>query len=92
MVRKLITAASCFSILVLGSAQVLSQTLVQTSAPDAQLTQQQTQVVVPQAREAAKVAGRTNLYCAGYIKYQRFGPLAEIVGAEKEPEARTFAG
>ena len=38
-----------------------------------------------------RVAGKSNLYCAGYIKYQRFATNAEIVGAEGEPEQRTFA-
>ena len=49
------------------------------------------QVVAPPAPSAARVAGKTNLYCAGYIRYQRFAPSAEIVGAESEPEHRTFA-
>lgn len=91
MVRTLFITACCFLIVGLDSAQVFSQNSAQSVSPGVSLTQQQTQVVVPQVREAAKVAGRTNLYCAGFIKYQRFGPLAEIVGAENEPEARTFA-
>jgi len=60
-------------------------------ATTAQTEKRSTQVVVPSARNAANVAGRTNLYCAGYIKYQRFQPSPEIVGAEREPEQRTFA-
>jgi len=50
-----------------------------------------TQVVVPQTSGPRLIAGKSNLYCAGYIKYQRFGPTPEIVGAEGEPEQRTFA-
>jgi len=37
------------------------------------------------------VIGRTGLYCAGYIRYQRFPKTPEIVGAEQEQEQRTFA-
>ncbi len=49
------------------------------------------QVVVPAAETPRRVAGKTNLYCAGYIRYQPFAPSAEVVGAESEPEHRTFA-
>src|SRR5262245_31677651 len=48
-------------------------------------------VVVPASQVPARIAGRTNLYCAGYIRYQRFSRSPEIVGAESEPEHRTFA-
>lgn len=48
------------------------------------------QVIVP-TRSPGRVAGKTNLYCAGYIKYGRFSESPEIVGAEGEPEQRTFA-
>src|ERR1043166_9982497 len=47
--------------------------------------------VVPPTHSVGRVAGRTNLYCAGYIRYQRFPKSPEIVGAEGEPEQRTFA-
>jgi len=49
------------------------------------------QIVGPHPRGETEIAGRTNLYCAGYIKYQRFAQSPEIVGAEGEPEQRTFA-
>jgi hypothetical protein len=65
--------------------------LILSGTTSAQTEQRSTQVVVPSTRNAANVAGRTNLYCAGYIKYQRFEPSPEIVGAEREPEQRTFA-
>src|SRR5262249_2020238 len=48
-------------------------------------------VIVPANQAPGRVAGRTNLYCAGYIRYQRFPESPEIVGAESEPEHRTFA-
>ena len=47
--------------------------------------------VIPPTTQAGRVAGRTNLYCAGYIRYQRFPKSPEIVGAEGEPDQRTFA-
>lgn len=45
----------------------------------------------PEAKPAPRVAGRTNMYCAGYIKYQRFSKAPEIVGGEREPEQRGFS-
>ncbi|HEU4768502.1 MAG TPA: hypothetical protein VFS77_14065, partial [Pyrinomonadaceae bacterium] len=32
-----------------------------------------------------------SLLCAGHIRYQRFGPTPEIVGAEEEQEQRTYS-
>jgi hypothetical protein len=65
--------------------------LTVSSVTNAQTEQQPRPTVVAPVRSAAKVAGITNLYCAGYIKYQRFAPSPEIVGAEGEPEQRSFA-
>jgi hypothetical protein len=45
---------------------------------------------MPTNNDAAKVAGRSSLYCAGYIKYQRFTDVPEIVGAEEEQEQRNY--
>jgi hypothetical protein len=45
----------------------------------------------PEAKPAPRAAGRTNMYCAGYIKYQRFSKAPEIVGGEREPEQRGFS-
>lgn len=57
----------------------------QTPAPTPQLT-------APPAKHPMQVAGRTTLYCAGYIRLQRFPRnMAEIVGAEEEQEQRSFA-
>src|SRR5215475_14480032 len=47
------------------------------------------EVIGPTEREAF-VAGRSTLYCAGYIRYQNFPETPEIVGAEQEQEQRTF--
>src|SRR5260370_27575693 len=48
-------------------------------------------VIAPAAEETSRVAGRSKLYCAGYIRYQRFSKTPEIVGAQQEQEKRTFA-
>lgn len=49
-------------------------------------------LIVPTAAQPARVAGETSLFCAGYIRYQRFGQTPEIVGAEEEQEQRTYSG
>jgi hypothetical protein len=70
-----------------------AQTAVQPSVDPASTTQQKStrpQVVMPTNNAAAKVAGRSTLYCAGYIKYQRFADVPEIVGAEEEQEQHTY--
>src|SRR5262245_57125262 len=72
--------------------ELQAQTTVQPTVDAANTTQKSTgpQVVMPTNNEAAKVAGRTSLYCAGYIKYQRFAEVPEIVGAEQEQEQSGF--
>ena len=49
------------------------------------------QVFAPPPKQPLQVAGRTSLYCAGYIRLQRFPRMPEIVGAVEEQEKRTFA-
>jgi len=49
------------------------------------------QMIMPTAKEPGRVAGETALFCAGHIRYQRFGETPEIVGAEEEQEQRTYA-
>ena len=46
--------------------------------------------VLPPTTQPARVAGSGNLYCAGYIRYQRFPKSPEIVGAEGEPSLCLF--
>ena len=48
-------------------------------------------MILPTAAQPARVAGETSLFCAGYIRYQRFGQTPEIVGAEEEQEQRTYS-
>jgi hypothetical protein len=49
------------------------------------------QVLMPGPEQPARVAGKSSLYCAGYIRYQRLSHMPEIVGAEEEQEQRTYA-
>ena len=49
------------------------------------------QVVMPGSGQPLRVAGKSGLYCAGYIRYQRLRDMPEIVGAEEEQEQRTYA-
>ena len=49
------------------------------------------QLIMPTAAQPLRVAGKSSLYCAGYIRYQRLPPMPEIVGALEEQEQRTYA-
>jgi hypothetical protein len=49
------------------------------------------QLVMPISRQPLRVAGKSSLYCAGYIRYQRLPHMPEIVGGVDEQEQRTFA-
>jgi hypothetical protein len=49
------------------------------------------QVIMPTADQPQRVTGKSNLYCAGYIRHQRLPAMPEIVGGEEEQEQRTFA-
>ena len=48
-------------------------------------------VLMPATQQSLRVAGKSSLYCAGYIRYQRLPHMPQIVGAEQEQEKRTFA-
>lgn len=49
------------------------------------------QIVIPGSDQPHPVAGKSTLYCAGYIRYQRMPRLPQIIGAEEEQEQRTFS-
>lgn len=48
-------------------------------------------VLMPTTQQSLRVAGKSSLYCAGYIRYQRLPHMPEIVGAEEEQEQHTFS-
>lgn len=60
----------------------------QTSAP---LPQPTPTVVLPQEKTVAPVAGRTDLYCAGFVQYVPAPINPEIIGGEQEQEQRVYA-
>lgn len=60
-------------------------------AANAQTPAPTPQMILPAAAQPARVAGESSLFCAGHIRYQRFGQTPEIVGAEEEQEQRTYA-
>ena len=60
-------------------------------AANAQTPAPTPRMILPTAAQPARVAGESSLFCAGYIRYQRFGQTPEIVGAEEEQEQRTYA-
>lgn len=70
---------------------VLVCLLALAAAVNAQTPSQAPVLVIPPAREAQLVAGKSSLYCAGYIRYQRLPQMPEIVGAVEEQEQRKFS-
>lgn len=60
-------------------------------AANAQTPAPTPRMILPPAAQTARVAGESSLFCAGYIRYQRFGQTPEIVGAEEEQEQRTYS-
>src|ERR1051325_11085215 len=49
------------------------------------------EVVMPSTTAAARVAGDSSLYCAGFIRLQKLPHMPEIVGALDEQELRTYS-
>ena len=91
--RTAVVLAFAFIVAISWRNDSQAQTTVQPSGDPAPTSQQQPagpQVIMPTSNGAAKVAGRSTLYCAGYIKHQRFTDVPEIVGAEEEQEQRDF--
>lgn len=86
-----ITLASLTCLMAL-TVTVYSQT-APSSAAGAAAQQKPTgpTILAPSTGQAPRVAGRSTLYCAGYIRYQKFRKTPEIVGAEEEQEQRTFS-
>ena len=48
------------------------------------------QIVVPSTNQQERIADRTRLYCAGYIRHQTLSHMPEIVGALEEQEQRRY--
>jgi len=48
------------------------------------------QVIVPTTHQEQRIADRSKLYCAGYIRHQTLSHMPEIVGALEEQEQRRY--
>ena len=53
--------------------------------------QERAQLVPPSTHEQQRVADKSRLYCAGYIRHQKLPHMPEIVGALEEQEQRTYS-
>src|SRR5215213_1006065 len=54
-------------------------------------TEQRAELIIPTTHQEQRVADKTKLYCAGYIRYQTLPHMPEIVGALEEHEQRRYA-
>ena len=54
-------------------------------------TEERVQLIVPTTTHEQRVADRTRLYCAGYIRHQTLPHMPEIVGALEEQEQRRYS-
>ncbi|HEY8226897.1 MAG TPA: FlgT C-terminal domain-containing protein [Pyrinomonadaceae bacterium] len=86
-----LTLALVFAI-ALGRESRAQSTAAPAVAPGSSVQQQKgPTVVVPSTDQVPRLAGRSTLYCAGYIKFQRFTGVPEIVGALEEQEQHSFS-
>ena len=54
-------------------------------------TEERSQLIVPTAHQEQRIADKTRLFCAGYIRHQKLPHMPEIVGAVEEQEQRRFS-
>jgi len=59
-------------------------------ATNAQTPTPAPQVIAPSMHQEQRIADRTRLYCAGYIRHQTLSHMPEIVGALEEQEQRRY--
>jgi hypothetical protein len=59
-------------------------------ATNAQTPTPAPQVIAPSAHQEQRIADKTRLYCAGYIRHQTLSHMPEIVGALEEQEQRRY--
>jgi hypothetical protein len=71
-------------------ALLLSLALLATAFTTNAQTSERTQLILPTTNHEQRVAGRTSLYCAGYIRHQLLPRMPEIVGAIEENEQRRY--
>jgi hypothetical protein len=87
---------SLLTSLLLAACGLTCTTSAQTYDPSSGVQTQQQQsrptVIMPKDEGPAKVAGQTDLYCAGFIQYVPFPtPAMQIIGGEQEQEQRVYS-
>jgi hypothetical protein len=87
-----ILSRSLAALLLLGVCALTNTASAQTanSETSAPLPQATPSVMMPQEKAPSTVAGRTDLYCAGFVQYVPAPINPEIVGGEEEQERRTY--
>ena len=71
-------------------ALLLSLALMAAAFTTNAQTSERAQVIIPSTNQEQRVADKTRLYCAGYIRHQLLPRMPEIVGAVEENEQRRF--
>lgn len=54
-------------------------------------TEQRVQLILPSSNQEQRIADKSKLYCAGYIRLQKLPHMPEIVGALEEQEQRRYS-
>ena len=72
-------------------ALLLSLALLAVAFTTNAQTSERTQVILPSTHQEQRVADRTRLYCAGYIRHQLLPKMPEIVGALEENEQHRYS-
>ena len=86
MERHIVKAASFCLVLLTAFVTAANAQVAQPTPPPAM-----PQIMPRVVEEPLRVTGKSGLYCAGYIRYQKFPKSPEIVGSEQEQEQRLYA-
>lgn len=91
-IRKIVYQSLTASLLLVACG-FMGAANAQTPNPSSRAQPQPTPtVILPQEEGPARVAGRTDLYCSGFVQYVPFPtPAMQIVGGEQEQEQRVYA-
>ena len=84
---------SCLFLSVLCLALAISKGNAQTSDSNGSVANrpQRPKIELPVSTNDERVAGRSAVFCAGYVRNQKFGSMPELVGALEEQEKHTFS-
>lgn len=93
-IRKIVHYSLTTSLLLLacGFTAASGQSVTPSSGVQTQQQQPRPTVILPKDEGPPRVAGRTDLYCAGFIQYVPFPtPAVQIIGGDQEQEQRVYA-